>query len=92
MAIVARAQIINAIRKKTGLPESTVRDAIGDTIDIITQAIINGDTVVIRGIGTIRKVERNARDPRVIGSTSGESKRVWGVKFNSAKKLRRAVR
>lgn len=92
MGIFARNQIIRAVKEKTGLPTSVVRDALADVVDVISQAIVRGDTVVIRGIGTIRKVERNARDPRVIGSTSGESKKVWGIGFKSAKKLRRAVR
>lgn len=89
MAVVGRNQLVDAVRDKTGLPKRIVREAIGDAIDIITQAVVNGDTVMFRGIGSIRKVRRKARDPR---NKDTQAKVVWGVRFHLAKKLRRAVR
>lgn len=89
MATVGRNKLIDAVRDKTGLPKRIVREAVGDAIDIITQAVVNGDTVVFRGIGSIRKVRRKARDPR---NKDTQAKVVWGVRFQAAKTLRRAVR
>lgn len=92
MAKVTREQIVRAVHAKTGLPKSTIRDAIGDAIDIIVQAVVNDEKVAIKELGTLFRRRRKVRSPSGFGKSTSVVKQAWVVKFVPSKTLRRSVR
>lgn len=92
MAKVTREQLVRAVHAKTGLPKSTIRDAIGDAIDIIVQAVVNDDRVAIKDLGTMFRRRRKVRSPSRVGERTNKVKQAWVVKFVPSKTLRRSVR
>lgn len=59
-----KEDLIRAIAKEVGKPESQVKPVVNALFDTIQQALADGDEVAISGFGTFRVVERPARDGR----------------------------
>ena len=59
-----KQDLIRAIAKETGKPESLIASIVNATFDAIQGALADGDEVAISGFGTFRVVERPAREGR----------------------------
>lgn len=59
-----KQDIIRAVAKSTGRPESQVTPVVNGVFDTIQQALADGDEVAISGFGTFRVVDRPAREGR----------------------------
>ena len=59
-----KEDLIRAVAKETGKPESQVKPVVNAVFDSIQGALADGDEVAISGFGTFRVVERPARDGR----------------------------
>lgn len=69
MATITKRELVIKISDETGLRQGAVLDLIQRTLDAITEALANGDTVVIRRFGSFHvretgaKVGRNPKKP-----------------------------
>lgn len=57
-----KPELIAAVARETGLPESKAGDVVNSVIATITSTLANGDEVSISGFGTFRVASRPARD------------------------------
>jgi len=69
MATVTKRELVINISNSTGLTQQQVFDVIQQTLDSITEALAQGDTVVMRNFGAFQvketkaKIGRNPKDP-----------------------------
>jgi len=78
--------------ERTGLQLSAATNAVNDMIASLTCAFMRGDTVVFRGFGTFKVVQRKAKKARIINT--GETIDVpatYTVKFVPSKQLKQAL-
>ncbi|GGA06326.1 integration host factor subunit alpha [Blastomonas marina] len=64
---LTRADICEAVHKKTGYPKSESQQLVEDVLDLMTEALISGENVKISGFGTFLlrdKAERVGRNPK----------------------------
>jgi DNA-binding protein HU-beta len=59
-----KQDLIRAVAKQSGRPESQVGPIVTAVFDTIEQALADGDEVAISGFGSFRVVERPARTGR----------------------------
>lgn len=59
-----KQDLIRAVAKQTGKPESQIGPVVTSVFDTIEQALADGDEVAISGFGSFRVVERPARTGR----------------------------
>jgi DNA-binding protein HU-beta len=59
-----KQDLIRAVAKQTGKPESQITPIVNAVFDVIQDALAEGDEVAISGFGTFRVVERPAREGR----------------------------
>ena len=59
-----KREVIEALSGKTGLPKSEAQKAVHGIIDIMTEALANGEDVSLLGFGAIQVVRRSARSGR----------------------------
>ena len=59
-----KQDIVRAVAKETGLPETKVTAVVNSVFDFIERSLAGGDEVAISGFGTFRVVERTAREGR----------------------------
>jgi len=75
-----------------GLSLSAATHAVNDTISSLTCAFMRGESVVFRGFGTFKVVQRKAKKARIINT--GETIDVpatYTVKFVPSKQLKQAL-
>lgn len=63
---MTKRDIIRKLEKRTGLSLSQATHAVEGVIDIFADALANNETILLRGFGTIKTVERAARPARDI--------------------------
>ena len=69
MATITKRELVIKISNETGLTQSQVFDVIQRTLDSITDALANGDSVVMRNFGAFQvketkaKIGRNPKNP-----------------------------
>ncbi|MBB5350900.1 nucleoid DNA-binding protein [Haloferula luteola] len=69
MATVTKRELVIKISNETGLTQQQVFDVIQKTLDSITDALAQGDAVVMRNFGAFQvketkaKIGRNPKDP-----------------------------
>jgi integration host factor subunit alpha len=64
---LTRADICEAVHKKTGYPKSESQQLVEDVLDLMTESLIAGENVKISGFGTFLlrdKAERVGRNPK----------------------------
>lgn len=64
---LTRADICEAVHKKTGYPKSESQQLVEDILNLMTESLIAGDNVKISGFGTFLlrdKAERVGRNPK----------------------------
>lgn len=59
-----KAELIDAVAKKTGKSKKEVKEIIDGTLKTIVTAVVNKEGVSLIGFGTFRSVERAAREGR----------------------------
>lgn len=63
---MTKRDIIRKLEKRNGLSLSQATHAVEGVIDIIADALADGETILLRGFGTIKTVQRAARPARDI--------------------------
>ena len=69
MATITKRELVIKLSNETGLTQQQVFDVIQGTLDSITEALANGDSVVMRNFGAFQvketkaKIGRNPKDP-----------------------------
>jgi len=61
---VRKPELIAAVAKKTGMPESKAAVVVNSVFDSIGEVLADGDEVSISGFGTFKVAFRPARDGR----------------------------
>ena len=56
-----KADLINAVAEKTGLSKKDSESAVAAVVDVITEALIQGDKVQLVGFGSFEVKKRAAR-------------------------------
>lgn len=59
-----KADLINAVAEKTGLSKKDSESAVAAVVDVITEALIQGDKVQLVGFGSFEVKSRAARTGR----------------------------
>jgi DNA-binding protein HU-beta len=62
--MMRKPELIAAVAKKTGMPESKASDAVNSIFTTISDVLADGDEVAISGFGTFRVASRPAREGR----------------------------
>jgi DNA-binding protein HU-beta len=87
-----KPDLIAAVARETGLPESKAGDAVNAMISAITKTLASGDEVSISGFGTFRVASRPAREGR--NPQTGEPMKIKAGKsprFSPGASLKRSV-
>lgn len=58
---MTKAELINAVADRTGLSKKDSEKAVGAVMDVITEALVEGDKVALVGFGTFETKIRNER-------------------------------
>lgn len=58
---MTKAELINAVADKTGLSKKDSEKAVVAMVDVITEALVEGDKVALVGFGTFETKKRNER-------------------------------
>lgn len=93
MATLTKRDLVVQISNETGMVQHQVFDVIQKTLDHITTALANGDTVELRNFGVLEvklTKPRVGRNPNVPGSEFKIPERAT-VKFKSGKIMRQKV-
>ena len=64
---MTKADIVNSVFEKIGLPKNEAQEIVGVIFDTMRQAMINGESVKISGFGTFhvkKKGSRMGRNPK----------------------------
>ncbi len=89
---MTKAQFISKVASKSGLSQKDSNEVIEAAIDVLTQTLIEKDSISFVGFGSFSTVEKAARDVRI--PTSGKIVHVpakTAVKFKVGKMLKEAV-
>lgn len=63
---MTRKEIIRELSRRTGLSKLQSTHAVNGVIDIIADNLVSGETIYLRGFGTIKTVQRAAKTGRNI--------------------------
>lgn len=85
-------QLIDAITERCDLPRKDVAAILNAMIDVCTEALLRGDTVTLRGLGSFKRAWREARTVRSVA----DRRRMmldgrFVVNFSGSESLRRAL-
>lgn len=89
---LTKEQLISDIAEAIDTPKSTVRAALEQLSEIVSDALENGDEITLPGIGKLKVSERPARNGR--NPKTGEALRIAAkkvVKYVPAKALSDAI-
>ena len=87
-----KPDLVNRLAEEKGFPHSTAKEIVDIFFDDMTQELINGDRVEIRGFGSIKMKAYNGytgRNPKTGEKTEVKSKRL--PFFKVGKELRERV-
>ena len=90
--IVTRADLIDELSKAFGFTKRESEQIITTVFETMTEALVRGEKVEIRGFGSLRirrRKPRAGRNPKTGATVDVPPKRV--VKFKVGKELRRSV-
>ncbi|AQW86040.1 DNA-binding protein HU [Campylobacter pinnipediorum subsp. caledonicus] len=87
-----KADFVQAVAEKTGLSKKDSLKAVDSTLEVITEALVNGDSISFIGFGTFSTADRAARQARVPGTKKViDVPASKAVKFKVGKKLKEVV-
>lgn len=87
-----KSDLVDELAKRADLTKAKAAEALDATLDIISESLKGGDSVVLTGFGTFAAVdrpEREARNPRTGETITIPAKKV--VKFKVGKALADSV-
>jgi DNA-binding protein HU-beta len=87
-----KAELVEAIAKKTGGTKASVESALDAFMDTVTGALTKGDSVALIGFGTFsvsKRAARKGRNPSTGAEIKIPAARV--AKFSAGAKLKKAV-
>ncbi len=87
-----KAELVEAIAKKTGLTKADANRALEATFEVITAALKKGERVPVAGFGTFNVSKRKAREGR--NPQTGETVKIparKAVSFKAGTALKEAV-
>ena len=93
MATITKRELVIKLSTETGLTQQQVLDVIQRTLDSITDALANGDSVVMRNFGAFQvketkaKIGRNPKDPEKDVPIPARA----AVKFKPGKEMKEKV-
>lgn len=61
---LTKAQIVDSVQKRTGFPRNRSTELVENILEIMKQALANGEDVLISGFGKFCVKEKNARKGR----------------------------
>lgn len=82
---MTRADVVDIIAARTGLSKSETDEVIRGFLDTVSEALVRGESVELRGFGTFKVVERaprTARKPRTNETVSLPARSVPVLKFS----------
>ena len=88
-----KTELIAAIAEKTGATKKATGEMLEATLEVIRDALVDGEKVSLVGFGTFEVVERAARDGR--NPATGEAIRIEASKapkFKAGKALKDAIK
>lgn len=88
-----KSDFVARVAEQTGVTKKTARQVIDSALDIISQALAEGDKVVLTGFGTFEMRERRAR--RGVNPQTGEEMTIPAMRtpgFSASNGLRDMVR
>ena len=88
-----KAELVSAVKEKTGLAGKDAEAAVKAVFDSVTEALVKGDKVQLIGFGTFEVRERPAREGR--NPRTGETLKVEAAKvpaFKAGQALKNAVK
>ena len=62
---IARAEIIDRVAVRTGLHRSMVKEVMEGMLDVMESALLDGETIEVRGLGTFTVVRTSQREKYV---------------------------
>lgn len=89
---MTNAEMISSIVEKTGVSKKAASDVVKALSATITEALVNGDSVALSGIGTFTVVDKAAkeyRNPSTGGTVVVEAHKA--PKFKISKTLKTAI-
>lgn len=87
-----RSEVVAAAAQRSGIPANQVDQALTAVQSVITEALAQGDRVMIPGFVTFETVKRSAREGR--NPSTGEKMHIparTAVKVSAGQALKRAV-
>lgn len=87
-----KAEFVDAVAQKSGLSKKDSKACVDAVVDVITEALIKGDSVSFIGFGTFAVSQRAARTAKVPGTTrTVEVAATKVAKFKVGKALKKAI-
>lgn len=90
---MTKNELIEKVAKKSHLTKKAARDAVDSTFDLIQEALIRGEKVIVSGFGTFlirSRVARRGRNPQTGETIQIPQKKTPG--FTAGKTLKRQIR
>jgi integration host factor subunit alpha len=90
--VLIKADIVEAVNARMGLPKSTSAQVVDDLLDIVKERLAAGEPVKISGFGAFdvrKKAARRGRNPQTGQSLTIEPRTV--LTFKPSPKLKKAI-
>ena len=91
---MTKAELVSQVRNKAGLAsKASAEKAVNNLLELIVDALVNGDKLTLTGFGTFSvrtRAERTGRNPRTGNPVTITARKV--VKFTPGKNLKDAVK
>lgn len=86
---MTKSELIAKTAEKSGISKAAAEQAVNGLIDVVTEALVNGEKVTITGFGTFETRQRKERvciNPKTLEKIKVEANVVAGFKPGSALK------
>ena len=65
---MTKNELVSAIAKRSGISKADVEHVINNSLNVIRETVASGDSIIIRGFGTIEPKLRKAKKARIIAT------------------------
>lgn len=65
---MTKNELVSAIAKRSGISKADVEHVINNSMNVIRETVASGDSIIIRGFGTIEPKLRKAKKARIIAT------------------------
>lgn len=63
---MTRKEIVNEVYQKTGINKEAIQAVVDETINVIAESLVNGESIFLRGLFTLSVVKRAPKHTRNI--------------------------